>query len=182
MKTESKTLGKVKFGAKLELRDVILLGMVIAIKIILGKFTVGSQLLQVGLGFIGSVMLGYLFGPLWGFAGGAISDLVNSAIFGNMGGFFIGFTLTAAVGPMIYGFFFYKKPVQIWRVIAATIVVAIVCNIGMNTLWLHIMYNMPFMKTLGVRIVKEMISPWIQMVVTWFVLQALSRVDARLRK
>ena len=99
-----------------------------------------------------------------------------------MGGFFIGFTLTAAVGPMIYGFFFYKKPVQIWRVIAATIVVAIVCNIGMNTLWLHIMYNMPFMKTLGVRIVKEMIAPWIQMVVTWFVLQALSRVDARLRK
>ena len=137
MKTESKTLGKVKFGAKLELRDVILLGMVIAIKIILGKFTVGSQMLQVGLGFI---------------------------------------------GPMIYGFFFYKKPVQIWRVIAATIVVAIVCNIGMNTLWLHIMYNMPFMKTLGVRIVKEMIAPWIQMVVTWFVLQALSRVDARLRK
>ncbi|MBT8940054.1 BioY family transporter, partial [Lactobacillus delbrueckii subsp. bulgaricus] len=92
-----------------------------------------------------SVMLGYLFGPWWGFAGGALSDLVSSAIFGNMGGFFIGFTLTAALGPMIYGFFLYKKPIQIWRVIASVICVTVICNIGLNTLWVSMMYGINFM-------------------------------------
>lgn len=173
MKSET----KAKFGlTKLELRDLVLLAMVVAIKVILGKFSVGNATLQVGFGFIGSVMLGFFFGPWWGFVGGALSDLVSSAIFGNLGGFFIGYTLTAALGPMIYGFFFYKKPVQIWRVIAATILVTIICNIWLNTLWVSLMYGAKFMAALATRIVKEMITPWIQMIITWFVLQALSRV------
>ncbi|MBT9072022.1 BioY family transporter, partial [Lactobacillus delbrueckii subsp. bulgaricus] len=57
MKSESKV------SSKLELRELVLLAMVIAIKVILGQFKVGNATLQVGLGFIGSVMLGYLFGP-----------------------------------------------------------------------------------------------------------------------
>ncbi|MBT8941419.1 BioY family transporter, partial [Lactobacillus delbrueckii subsp. bulgaricus] len=66
MKSESKV------SSKLELRELVLLAMVIAIKVVLGHFKVGDATLQVGLGFIGSVMLGYLFGPWWGFAGGAL--------------------------------------------------------------------------------------------------------------
>lgn len=168
-----------KVWGRLELKDVVLLGIMIAIKVALEQFKVGTATLQVGLGFIGSVMLGYYFGPLWGFVGGALSDLVSSAIFGNLGGFFIGYTLTAAMGPMIYGLFFYQKKVRIWRVIAATIVVTVVCNIGLNTLWVHLMYNVNFMAALSTRIVKEMIVPWIQMVVIWFVLQALSKVKVK---
>ncbi|MBT8812092.1 folate family ECF transporter S component, partial [Lactobacillus delbrueckii subsp. bulgaricus] len=104
------------------------------------------------------------------------SDLVSSAIFGNLGGFFIGFTLTAALGPMIYGFFLYKQPIQIWRVIASVICVTVICNIGLNTLWVSMMYGINFMVALSSRILKEMITPWIQMVVVWFILEGLSRV------
>lgn len=78
-----------------ELRKLVLLGIIVAIKIILSQFSFGPAMVKVGLGFIGSVMLGYLFGPIWGAVGGGISDLISSAIFGNQGGFFIGFTLTA---------------------------------------------------------------------------------------
>lgn len=34
-------------------------------KIILSQFSFGPVMVKVGLGFIGSVLLGYLFGPLW---------------------------------------------------------------------------------------------------------------------
>ncbi|OAL42137.1 Substrate-specific component FolT of folate ECF transporter [Lactobacillus delbrueckii subsp. bulgaricus] len=105
-----------------------------------------------------------------------MSDLVSSAIFGNLGGFFIGFTLTAALESMIYGFFFYKKPIQIWRVIASVICVTVICNIGLNTLWVSMMYGINFMVALSSRILKEIITPWIQMVVVWFILEGLSRV------
>ena len=88
---------KTKNLVHLELRDLILLGIIIAMKVILAQFSFGPAMVKVGLGFIGSVMLGYIFGPVWGSVGGGISDLVSSAIFGNQGGFFIGFTLTLSL-------------------------------------------------------------------------------------
>ena len=82
-----------------DLQQMIFLGMIVAMKIILGQFSFGPTTVKVGLGFIGSVLLAYFFGPVWGTIGGGISGLVSSAIFGNQGGFFIGFTLAAMVGP-----------------------------------------------------------------------------------
>ncbi|NRO82523.1 Folate transporter FolT [Lactobacillus helveticus] len=162
-----------------DLQQMVFLGMVVAMKIILGQISFGSSIVKIGLGFVGSVLLGYLFGPFWGAIGGGISDLIASAIFGNQGGFFIGFTLTAMAGPLIYALFLYNKPVKIWRIIASTILVTIIVNIGMNTLWLHIMYGLNFNALLVQRLPKEMIMPWIQMIVIYFVLKAVSRVKIK---
>ena len=169
----------VKKILRTNLQQMIFLGIVVAMKIILGQFSIGPTTVKVGLGFLGSVLLGYFFGPVWGTIGGGISDLVSSAIFGNQGGFFIGFTLTAMAGPLIYALFLYDKPVKIWRIIASTILVTLIVNIGMNTLWLHIMYNLDFKAALIQRLPKETIVPWIQMVVIYFVLQAVSRVKIK---
>lgn len=164
---------------KVELRDLVLLGFVVAIKIVLSRFTIGTTIVHIGLGFIGSVLLGYMFGPVWGAVGGGISDLVSSALFANQGGFFIGFTLSAMVGPHIYGLILYKKPVKIWRIILATLLVTVIVNLGMNTLWLHFLYGMDFKVALIQRVPKEAIAPWLEMIITYFVLRALSRVKIR---
>lgn len=161
---------------KIELRDLILLGIIVAMKIILERFTIGTSLAHIGLGFIGSVLLGYMFGPVWGAAGGGIADLVSSALFGNQGGFFIGFTLSAMVGPFIYGLFFYQKPVKIWRIVVAVLLVSIIVNVGMNTLWLHLLYNVDYKAALVQRAPMEIIVPWVQMIVVYFVLMAISRI------
>lgn len=162
-----------------DLQQMIFLGIMVAIKIILEQFSIGPATVKVGLGFIGSVLLAYFFGPVWGTIGGGISDLVSSAIFGNQGGFFIGFTLTAMVGPLIYALFLYNRSIKIWRIIVSSILVTIIVNIGLNTLWLHIMYNLNFKAALIQRLPKELIVPWIQMVVIYFVLQAVSRVKIK---
>ena len=161
---------------KVELRDLVLLGIIVAMKIILSRFTVGTTIVHVSLGFIGSVMLGYLFGPVWGSIGGGISDLVSSALFGNQGGFFLGFTLSAMIGPFIYGLVFYQKPVKVWRIILATLLVTVVVNIGLNTFWVHLLYGMDFRVVLIQRIPKEAITPWLEMIISYFVLNAISRV------
>ncbi len=164
---------------KTDLQRLVLLGIIVAIKIILEQFSFGPAMVKVGLGFIGSVLLGYLFGPLWGSVGGGISDLVSSAIFGNQGGFFIGFTLTAMAGPLIYALFFYHKSVRIWRIVTATLLVTLIVNVGMNTFWVHLLYNVDFKVALFERLPKEIIVPWIQMFITYFVLQAISRVKIK---
>ncbi|RHW51454.1 folate family ECF transporter S component [Lactobacillus bombicola] len=166
----------IKKMLEIELRDLILLGIIVAMKIILERFTIGTSLAHIGLGFIGSVLLGYMFGPVWGAAGGGIADLVSSALFGNQGGFFIGFTLSAMVGPFIYGLFFYQKPVKIWRIVVAVLLVSIIVNVGMNTLWLHFLYNVDYKAALVQRAPMEIIVPWVQMIVVYFVLMAISRI------
>ena len=166
----------IKEMLKVELRDLVLLGIIVAMKIILSRFTVGTTIVHVSLGFIGSVMLGYLFGPVWGSIGGGISDLVSSALFGNQGGFFLGFTLSAMIGPFIFGLVFYQKPVKVWRIILATLLVTVVVNIGLNTLWVHLLYGMDFRVVLIQRIPKEAITPWLEMIISYFVLNAISRV------
>ncbi|APT14306.1 folate family ECF transporter S component [Lactobacillus jensenii] len=171
-----------KFFFKLSLQELIFLALVIAIKIILSRFSFGPTYVKVGLGFIGSVALGYFFGPIWGAVGGGISDLASSALFGNEGGFFIGFTLTAMLGPMIYGFFFYRKPIKIWRIIVASLLVTIFVNVLLNTVWLHFIYKMSFTAALTARLLKEVIVPWIQMIIIFFVLNGLQRVNARREK
>ena len=169
----------IKEMLKVELRDLVLLGIIVAMKIILSRFTVGTTIVHVSLGFIGSVMLGYLFGPVWGSIGGGISDLVSSALFGNQGGFFLGFTLSAMIGPFIYGLVFYQKPVKVWRIILATLLVTVVVNIGLNTLWVHLLYGMDFRVVLIQRIPKEAITPWLEMIISYFVLNDISRVKIK---
>ncbi|CAM3134532.1 ECF transporter S component, folate family [Lactobacillus bombicola] len=169
----------IKKMLEVELRDLILLGIIVAMKIILERFTIGTSLAHIGLGFIGSVLLGYMFGPVWGAAGGGIADLVSSALFGNQGGFFIGFTLSAMVGPFIYGLFFYQKPVKIWRIMVAVLLVSIIVNVGMNTLWLHFLYNVDYKAALVQRAPMEIIVPWVQMIVVYFVLMAISRIKIK---
>ncbi|MDF7638398.1 folate family ECF transporter S component [Lactobacillus sp. ESL0791] len=164
---------------KIDLQGLVLLGLVVAIKVILGKIAFGTATVRLSLGFVGSVMLGYFFGPVWGSVGGGVSDLVSSALFGNSGGFFLGFTLSAMVGPLIYGLFFFDRQVKLWRVIAATLLVTIVVNIGLNTLWVHLLYGMEFKAALIQRLPKETITPWLQIFASYFVLTALSRVKIK---
>ena len=49
----------------------------------------------------------------------------------------------------------------------------------MNTLWIHMMYGLDFRAALIQRVPKEVIVPWLQMIITYFVLEAISRVKIR---
>ncbi len=60
------------------------------------------------------------------------------------------------IAGVIYGCFFYKKKLSIGRVLAAELVVSVVCNIFLGTLWLTIMYEKGFVALLPVRILKNL--------------------------
>lgn len=161
------------------LQELVLLGLLVAINIVLQKISFGPATVKVGLGFIGNIMLGYYFGPFWGGVGGMLTDLLTSALFGFEGGFFPGFTLSAIGSVVIYGFFLYQKPIKLWRITIATILVTIIVNIMMNTYWLHILYGMNLKAAFMQRIFKELIIPWIQIIIGYVVLKALQRVKIR---
>lgn len=164
---------------RLSLQETVFLGILVAVDIVLQKLSFGPVMVKVGFGFIGASLLGYFFGPWWASAGALACDLLSSALFGQEGGFFIGFTISAMAAAAIYGAFYYERPVKIWRIAAATLLVTVIVNILLNTLWLHLMYGLAWKAALITRLPKELVVPWIQIAVSYLLLQALAPIDTK---
>lgn len=73
-----------------------------------------------------------LFGPVVGSVFAGTMDILKYLI-KPTGAFFPGFTLIAMLAGLIYGSFYYKKELNFWRVLAAHITVALICNVLLNT-------------------------------------------------
>ena len=51
----------------------------------------------------------------------------------------------------------YKRPFTFRRVLAAKLVVVVICNVLMNTLWMSMLYGKAFMVLLPARTLKNMV-------------------------
>lgn len=146
--------GSVK-GANV--RTITLLGMFGALAIALGAMTIViGDFIRIGFSSIANQFVYYLFGPAVGAVFGGTMDLLKFMIHPT-GAFFPGWTLNAVIAGLLYGCFFYKKPLKLWRVLAAELTVAVVCNILLGTLWLVIMYEKGFMALLPMRAAKNLV-------------------------
>ena len=74
------------------------------------------------------------------------------------GAFFPGFTLNAMLGGVLYGTILYRKPLTFRRALWADLVVALICNIFLNTLWLSMMSGKAMMVLLPMRVLKNLIK------------------------
>ena len=132
--TRLATLFTCSFRRLKEVRTVTVCAMLGAIAIVLGS-------LSIDLG--PSVRIGAL-------------DILKYMI-KPVGGFFPGFTLVAMLAGVIYGSFYYRKPLSLGRVFAAHLVVSLVCNVLLNTLCLSLLYGKAFMVLLPPRVIKNLI-------------------------
>ena len=161
-----------------KINTIVLAALLIAIGIVLGYFSIQvTPEMKIGVAFITNQLTAVLFGP--GVAGivGGVSDILKFLI-KPTGAFFIGWTLNAMVGPMIYGMMLYKKKLTFWRILASKAVVAVIVNMGMGTLWLSIMYGKAFIPILLTKAVQESIQVPIQSVIFWLVIVALRKTRA----
>ena len=134
-----------------KVRTITTVAMFVAISIILGAFTVPiGNFLKIGFSSLTTVSIGYLFGPIVGSIFGAITDIVKYMM-KPTGPFFPGFTFNAIIAGIMYGSILYKKPVSIKRILAAEILVSLLCNILLGTLWLNILYGKAFLAILPMR-------------------------------
>lgn len=116
-------------------KTITICAMMAALSLILNNFSVMiTPDFKVGVVGIPNEMVDMMFGPVVGMLFGGAMNLIKFFIRPD-GVFFFGYTLTSIAGGLIYALFYYKKPVRLWRVLAAHLVVIWVCNVGMNSLW-----------------------------------------------
>lgn len=166
------SLGRLK-----ETKVLTFCGMMGALAIILGyvatiKF---GQYIRIGFSGLPNQVVDYLFGPWIGAIFGGAMDVIKWFLSGD-GNFFPGFTVTAMIGAIIYGFFTYNQPLKLWRVFASQLVVKIFCNLVLNTLWLNLLYGQAIAAILPGRILSNLVMLPIDTFITLALLKVVSRV------
>lgn len=150
--------------------QLVIMSFLIALEIILTRFlSVNTQIVRIGFAFLPVAISAILFGPFWAGLCYAAGDLLGMAIFSASGGYFPGFTVSAFVTGVLYGLILYKKPITIPRVFLAAFTVLLVVTVGMNTLWLYIMYNKAFFVLLVPRAIEAAFMLFIQTGTIYFI-------------
>ena len=158
------------------LRNVVVCGMMAAIAIILGyvaPIKIGNYI-RIGFSGIPNQVVDYLFGPAIGAIFGASLDVIKWFLQPS-GDFFPGFTISAALGGIIYGFAFYKKSITLGRVFIAQLIVKVFVNIGLNSLWLKMLYDQAIIALLPGRILSNAVMLPIDTFITYVMLTAVAR-------
>lgn len=133
---------------------LVIMAFLIAMEIILTRFcSINTPILRIGFGFLPVATMGIMFGPVWAAAGYAIGDLLGMLIFPS-GAYFPGFTLTAFLTGLVFGLFLHNREITWKRVLPASLIIILGCNLILDTLWLSILMGDGFIALLPTRIFK----------------------------
>ncbi len=145
-------------------KKLVIVGLMIALNIILVRFlSIKTPMVRISFGFLPIAIVGILYGPIWGGIAGAVSDVIGITLM-PIGTPFFGFTLTAFLAGVFYGFFLHNKEISYKNVIVAVLPVVVVCDLLLNTYWLQLLYGNAFVAMLPLRLLKIAILAPLQVV------------------
>lgn len=143
---------------KLSALHIVLLGLVLAFRILLSLIPPisGGNYVEIGLGFIGAAFTGVLFGPWYAMIVSVANDIITTNMSGTT--FFIGFTFSAALGGLFYGWMLWRKPLSWKRIFITVLLVTVVINLILNSIWIRMMYGSSWIAFMPTRIIKNIVS------------------------
>ena len=154
-------------------RTIALCGLFAALAFILESFSIQvTTYIKIGFSGVPNEVVDFLFGPVLGCIFAAVMDVLKWIVHPT-GAYFFGYTLNAFLAGLIYGSFFYKKPIRLWRILAAKLTVALFINVGLGTLWSSMLYGNAFWAILPARFIKNMVMWPINSLVLYLILRVL---------
>lgn len=162
-------------------RRMVLLALMVALNVVLGRFSVqlSPEVRLSVLGFLPIALAAHLMGPMYGALTGAAGDVVNYLLFTHAyGGYFPGYTLTAALSGLWYGMVLYRKKVTWPRAIVAIAPVILLGEIGLNSVWTYLLYSKSFWAKLPLRLITNALECPVKILL----LAGMTRLMARFPK
>ncbi|MBO7703025.1 MAG: folate family ECF transporter S component [Solobacterium sp.] len=151
-------------------KKLTMLALLTALEIILSRFlSISAWNIKIGFSFVPVVIAGILYGPLEAGAVGALGDLLGALLF-PIGPYFPGFTLTAFLSGLVFGFFLHKE-ISVRNTLIAVLIHQFVLGLLLNTFWISVLYESPFLPLLATRSIQSVILA----VVEFLVIQAMKR-------
>ena len=160
---------------------IVYISLLISIQIILTRcLSISLPFIKITFGFLPSVIIAIVYGPIYSSVSFGLASFIGATLF-PVTGYFVGFTISAFLSGFIFGVFLYKKPKQVWRVLCSVLIVSIVINLFINTLWLSIVLGQAYRCILAWRISKLLIMPFIMFFAIWYMCYPLIKF-LKLRK
>ena len=127
-------------------RKVAALALLLAIRAILGlpplTFYFGQNFKVFTFAYITDALAAMYFGPIAAIAFAFVGDFLGFLASSGLGGpYFPGFAISEMVTCFLFACFFYKRKITAPRVIFAWLLNLAIVIIGLNPLWLIIMYG-----------------------------------------
>lgn len=120
---------------------IVFAGIFIALTIIFTHiFAIQTVFMRVSFGFLPIALFAMKFGRWQGAVMAAIADVLGGVIF-FPGLLFPGFTLSAFCTGWIFGHFLHIKRVSLLRILIAVSSITLFVDLGLNTIWLALLYN-----------------------------------------
>ncbi|MGY3749937.1 folate family ECF transporter S component [Vagococcus acidifermentans] len=140
-------------------RTIATMGLLMALQMILTRFlAIQLPFLRISFSFIPTVMMGLLFGPLLAGVGTTLADFIGITLFPVTGSYFPGFSVSAFLTGAIYGLFFHKRDIS-WRsAFISNLLIMVIIDIILNTLWLYLMMGPVAIANLPLRIGKALLQ------------------------
>ena len=163
-----------------QVRTLTSVAMLLAMSVVI-SFTASvrvTETIKIGLGYLITALLGMLYGPFTAALAAGAGDLIKYLLKPD-GAYFFGFTLTAMLGGVVYGVFFYREKCTIPRAIASKATVSLLLNCLLNTVWVSWLYGMPFLGALGPRVIKNLMALPFEIVLLYIVLNGMNKVIQR---
>ena len=140
---------------KFDTTRMVQIALLIALEIVLSRFcSIATPIAKIGFAFLPIALMAMLNGPLYAGAAAAIADFLGAILF-PIGAFFPGFTLTAFLTGLVYGFFLYKQPKSWLRIGSAVLIITLVLHLGLNTVWLWMITGRGFLAILPTRLLQS---------------------------
>ena len=145
-------------GKKVSTEVIVMTGFMTALSIVLSKLvSINISFLRIGFGFLPIAVLAILYGPVIAAIGYGLADLIGAWLLPT-GTFFPGFTVSAVLTGLIFGWILYKKEVTIARALLASALVCLIVNLLINTYWLTFIIGKGFKVLLASRAIKEVVA------------------------
>lgn len=165
-----------------KLKKVILAALLLATTVVLSRFlSIKTPIIVISFSYLPIMLSAILLGPFYSTLIAALSDLIGALLF-PFGAYFFGYTLSSALAGLIYGLLLYKGKKEfsnknfIIRLIVSTLLVIVVCNTLLNTLWIYITTKKALVAILPTRLLKQLIMLPIQVVSVFFVDLGLKKI------
>lgn len=149
-------------------RVLVFLSLMIAMNVLLTHMipVIQVDIIRISFGFVPQSFSSMLFGPVIGGAGAMLGDIIGMVI-APKGPYFPGFTLSALLTGMIYGFFLFGKQKTLLRIILAVLCITLLVDIGLNTYWLTILLGKGYLAILPARVIKSAVMLPVQVSVIY---------------
>lgn len=154
-------------------RKKIYIAVLTALQIILEKyFGIKTLVIEISLSFLPLAVTAVLFGTVPAGISAGIADILGFVLF-PVGTFFPGFTLSAVLSGMIYGYSFYKRKIVVFRIAGTCLIVSVFISLFLNTYWLYVLTGKSIEVLLPLRILTNMIMLPIKIYMIWILFKSI---------